>query len=390
VIGPPRRAALNARYIVELMDAERSELVEMTRKGSPSARKVRRANILLMADRRTHTDDEIYRALSAGTSTVYRTKKRFVLGGLSYALNEASRKGGERKLDAKQEATLIALACTKPPEGRARWTMQLLADQLIVLTDVESISAETIRRRLQENELKPWQKRMWCIPEIDADYVANMEDVLELYEQPRDEDRPLVCFDETFKQLVHEARAPIPAKPGETERFDCEYRRNGTANLFVFVAPYEGWRHVKVTEHKGNADFAECMRDLVDVHFPQAEVIRVVLDNLNTHRPGALYKTLPAQEARRILRRLEFHHTPKHGSWLNMAEIEIGVLDRQCLDRRIGDFDVLTSEVAAWQTDRNADHATIKWMFTLDRARTKMARAYDRARMLPTAQVEAA
>jgi transposase len=381
---------LNVRYIVELTDAERNELTAMTCQGSASARKVRRANILLMADGRAHGDDEISRALSTGTSTVYRTKKRFVEGGLIHALNEASRPGGDRKLDAKQEATLIALACSKPPRGRAKWTMQLLADRLVVLTDVDSISPETVRRRLHENELKPWQKRMWCIPEMDADFVANMEDVLDLYAQPRDKHRPLVCFDETFKQLVHETRVPVRPKPGRAARFDYEYRRNGTANLFVFTAPLEDWRHVKVTERKCNADFAECMRDLVDIHFPEAKVIRVVLDNLSTHRPGALYKSMPPEEARRILRRLEFHYTPKHGSWLNMAEIEIGVLDRQCLDRRIGDFRLLTNEVAAWVTERNDERATIKWMFTLDRARTKMTRAYERARDLPNNQSVAA
>jgi transposase len=371
---------MNVRYLVELTDAERQHLVEFTRKGKPSARKVRRAQILLMADRRGHTDEQISRALCTGTSTVYRTKQRFVEGGLEHALSEARRPGGERKLDAKQEATLVALACTQPPEGRATWTMQLLADRLVVLTDVESISAETVRRRLNENELKPWQKRMWCIPQFDADYVANMEDVIDLYQQPRDEKKPLVCFDETFKQLVQEVRPPIPASPGETERYDSEYKRNGTANLFIFVAPLEGWRRVKVTEHKSNADFAECMRDLVDIHYTEANVIRVVLDNLGTHRPGALYATFPPEEARRILRKLEFHYTPKHGSWLNMAEIEIGILDRQCLDRRIGDGATLRAEVAAWQNDRNASGVGIDWMFDLDKARSKLTRAYTAAK----------
>jgi transposase len=372
---------MNVRHIVELTEEERNELIELTRSGSPSARKVRRANILLMADRAELTDEQTARALSSSTTTVSRTKRRLVEGGLAHALSEATRPGGERKLDAKQEATLIALACTNPPEGRAKWTMQLLADRLVVLLpEVGLVSAETVRRRLNENELKPWQQRMWCIPQFDADYVANMEDVLDVYAQPRDENKPLVCFDETFKQLVEETRPPIPAKPGSAKCVDYEYRRNGTANLFVFVAPLEGWRHVKVTEHKGNADFAECMRDLVDVHFPTAGVIRVVLDNLSTHRPGALYNAFPAPEARRILRRLEFHYTPKHGSWLNMAEIEIGVLSRQCLDRRIADPDTLTAQVDAWQTERNAARATIEWMFDLDRARTKLGRAYAAAR----------
>jgi transposase len=381
--------AMNVRYIVELTDAEREHLVEFTRKGKPGARKVRRAQILLMADRRAHTDAQISKALCTGTSTVYRTKQRFVECGVEHALSEASRPGGERLLDAKQEATLVALACTKPPEGRAKWTMQLLADRLVVLTDVESVSAETVRRRLRENELKPWQKRMWCIPQFDADYVANMEDVLDLYEQPRDVKKPLVCFDETFKQLVQEVRPPIPAFPGETERYDSEYKRNGTANLFMFVAPLEGWRHVKVTDRKANADFAECMRDLVDIHYAEADVIRVVLDNLSTHRPGALYQTFPPEEARRILRKLEFHYTPKHGSWLNMAEIEIGILDRQCLDRRIGDRVTLENEVAAWEVDRNAAGATIEWMFDLDRARSKLTRAYTAAKDRSTEETAA-
>jgi transposase len=371
---------MNVRYLVELTEDERAQLVDFTRKGKHGARKIRRAQTLLMADGRAHTEEQISKALSTGTSTIYRTKQRFVEGGLEHALNEDPRPGGARKLDGKQEATLVAIACAKPPAGRAKWTMQLLADQLVVLTDVASISADTVRRRLLENELKPWQKKMWCIPHFDADYVANMEDVLDLYEQPRDPKKPLVCFDETFKQLVEEVRPPIPASPGKMERYDCEYKRNGTANLFMFVAPFEGWRHVKVTDRKANADFAECMRDLVDIHYAEADVIRVVMDNLSTHRPGALYQTLPPEEARRILRKLEFHYTPKHGSWLNMAEIEIGVLDRQCLDRRIGDRDTLEAEVAAWESERNAAGATIEWMFDLNKARTKLTRAYTAAK----------
>lgn len=379
---------MNIQYIVELTADERDELRSLISKGKPRARKVLRANILLMADGRAHTEEQIVRALSTSTSTVYRTKRRFVEGGLDHALNEATRPGGERKLDARQEATLIALACTNPPKGRAKWTMQLLADRLVVLLpEVGSVSAETVRRRLNENELKPWQQRMWCIPKFNADYVANMEDVLDVYSLPLDPEKPLVCFDETFTQLVQEVRPPIPAKPGAAQCIDYEYRRNGTANLLVHVAPLEGWRHVKVTEQKGNVDFAECMRDLVDVHYPDASIIRVVLDNLSTHRPGALYAAFPAPEARRILRRLEFHYTPKHGSWLNMAEIEIGILGRQCLDRRIPDWDTLVAEVRAWETERNAKKATIEWMFDLDRARVKLTRAYEAAR--PDGDIEA-
>src|SRR6185369_9649294 len=163
-------------------------------------------------------------------------------------------------------------------------------------------------------------------------------------------------------------------------------------NLFMFLAPWRGWRHVKVTERKGNVDFAECMRDLVDTHFPEADRIRVVMDNLSTHRPGALYKAFPAAEARRILRRLEFHYTPKHGSWLNMAEIEIGIMNRQCLDRRIPTSQLLATEVAAWEAARNGERATIDWMFDVAVARKKLARAYplDKANATPGAPAVAA
>jgi hypothetical protein len=169
---------------------------------------------------------------------------------------------------------------------------------------------------------------------VDAGYVARMEDVLDLYAEAPDPKLPVVCFDESPIQLIGEVRQPVPAAPGQIERYDSEYRRNGTANLFVFLDVNRPWRKVKVTERRAAEDFAACMRDLADVHYPGADRIRVVLDNLSTHSAGALYQTFPADEARRILRRLEFHYVPKHASWLNMVEIEIGVLAGQCLDRR--------------------------------------------------------
>src|SRR5579883_1805160 len=174
---------------------------------------------------------------------------------------------------------------------------------MVKLTDHEDISRETIRRRLVENDLKPWRREMWCVPEVDAEYVARMEDVLDLYNAEPDSKRPVVCFDESPTQLIGEAREPIPADPGQLARFDCEYRRNGTANLFVFLDAHKSWRKVKVTDRRAAEDFAGCMRDLVDLHYPKAEKIRVVLDNLSTHSPSALYQTFPAPEARRILRR---------------------------------------------------------------------------------------
>ena len=192
-----------------------------------------------------------------------------------------------------------------------------------------------MRRRLAENDLKPWRKDMWCIPQVDGEYVARMEDVLDLYAEEPDPKRPVVCFDESPTQLIGEVRQPIPAKPGQLERYDCEYRRNGTANLFIFLDVHRPWRKVKVTDRRAAEDFAACMRELTDVHFPKAERIRVVLDNLSTHFGQRALPGLPGAEARRVLRRLEFHYAPKHASWLNMVEIEIGVLRSQCLDRRI-------------------------------------------------------
>lgn len=203
-----------------------------------------------------------------------------------------------------------------------------------------------------------------------------MEDVLDLYTLPYDPRYPQVCFDETSKQLVGETRTPLPAEPGQPERYDYEYVRNGVANLFMFFAPLDNWRHVKVTEHRTKPDWAYCMRDLVDVHFPDAVRIRLVEDNLNTHDPAALYEVFDPAEAKRILDRLEFHYSPKHGSWLNMAEIELSVLSGQCLDQRIPDLSCLEREVAAWEADRNAAEATVNWRFTTADARIKLKRLY--------------
>ena len=203
-----------------------------------------------------------------------------------------------------------------------------------------------------------------------------MEDVLDLYAEPYDARRPKINFAEKSVQLIAETRTPWPAQPGQPARIEYEYQRNGTANRFVTCEPQAGWRHVVVTKHRTKPDFADQMQWLVDERYPEAEVIRVVLDQLNTHRPAALYDTFPPAEARRIRKKLEFHYTPKHGSWLNMAEIELSVLHRQCLDRRLPDVPTLTQEVHAYERRRNAQRATIDWRFTTQEARTKLHRLY--------------
>lgn len=229
---------------------------------------------------------------------------------------------------------------------------------------------------LSKSELKPWQKKMWCIPKVDAEFVARMEDIIDLYTQEPDLEQPVICFDERPTPLIGETRTPLPAEPGQPKRYDYEYCRNGTVNLFVFVNAHEPWRHVKVTGQRTHADFAACLKDLVDVHYPKAKRIRLVLDNLSTHRLSNLYHCYSAEEARRIARRLEIHYTPTHASWLNMAEIEIGVLVNQCIDRRLGDKVTLEREVAAWQRARNASGARIRWTFGVERARKKLGRSY--------------
>jgi len=203
-----------------------------------------------------------------------------------------------------------------------------------------------------------------------------MEDVLSVYTRPRHPDRPVVCLDETSKQLVAETRSPAAMRPGLPARVDCEYARYGVANLFMMFAPLEGWRHVKVTDRRTAVDYAHVLKDLADVHFAQAETIVLVEDNLNTHAAASLYEAFPAAEARRLVERFEWHHTPKHGSWLDLAESQLGVLASQCLDRRIPDKQAIIDEVAAWVRERNKTHAAAQWRFITNDARIKLKSLY--------------
>jgi DDE superfamily endonuclease len=213
-------------------------------------------------------------------------------------------------------------------------------------------------------------------PKANSAFVAAMEDTLEVYTRPHDPTQPLVCLDETSKQLVAETRTPVPMQPGQPARYDYEYQRNGTANLFMLFAPLEGWRHVKVTDRRTAVDFAHVLKDLSDIHFAGAQRIVLVQDNLNTHTPASLYEAFSPQEARRLVERFEWHYTPKHGSWLDMAESELAVLSGQCLSRRIPDRATLEREVAAWVKNRNAHHAKANWRFTAADARIKLKSLY--------------
>ena len=278
---------MNTRYRVDLNEAERTQLTALLSGGRHSVRKPKRAQILVAADAGI-ADEDIASSVSVGGSSVYRTKRRFVEGSLEFALSGKARPGAARKLSGKQAALLVATACSSPPQGRTRWTLDLPAGAMVRLTEHEGLSRETVRRRLAEDDLKPWGRDMWRIAQVDGGYVARMEDVLDLYAEDADPKRTVVCFDESPTQLIGEARQPIPPAPGQPERYDCEYRRNGTANLFVFLDAHRPWRHVKVTQRRTARDFALCMRDLADTHYPEAELIRVVLDNLSTHAAGSI------------------------------------------------------------------------------------------------------
>ena len=366
---------MNICYRVELSEAERAELQAMLSGGKHAARTLKRAQILLAADAGV-PDETIAQSIAVGGSTVYRTKRRFVEGNLERALSEEPRPGAARKLSGPEEALLVATACAKPPAGRARWTLELLAGEIVRLTQHESLSRETVRRRLAENALKPWRQKMWCVPKIDGEYVARMEDVLDLYAEPPDPQHPVVCFDESPVQLIGETRQPLPATPGQIERVDYEYRRCGTVNLFVVLDAHRPWRRV-------NGHRAAHGIGLRPVH-ARACGCRLSAGRADPGRDGQsvdaharlALRGFPAAEAHRLLERLEFHFTPKHASWLNMVEIEIGVLKGQCLDRRIDTREELEREIAAWERERNAAGARITWMFTTEKARAKMGRAY--------------
>ena len=217
----------------------------------------------------------------------------------------------------------------------------------------------------------------WCIPpDADGEYVWHMEDVIQTYMLPYDARRPVVCFDEASRQLFGEVSQPEAAEPGRHAKVDYEYERKGTCNLFMMCEPLRGWRQVRVTNRRTRRDYAECLKELVDVHYPQAVKIRLVQDNLNTHDGASLYEAFPPAEARGLLDKIEWHYTPKHGSWVNMAETEIGIMNGQCLDRRLDSQEKIAAEVAAWESQRNAQEARIHWTFTLAVARQKLRKLY--------------
>ena len=363
------------KYQVKLSNEERQQLLVLTRKGIHKTRRITRSRILLLADE-GRPNKNIAAYLHCSYTTVTHICQRYFTQGMEAAISEKPRSGAPRKLDGRFEAKVTAVACSTPPEGRARWTLRLLADQLVELGFIESISHTQVGCILEKNELKPWQRKQWCIGKVTSEFLWRMEKTLDIYEQPYDPLRPQICFDERPCQLIDDVLTPLAMESGKPKREDSQYKRKGVCSLLIAFEPLTGQRFVQIRKQRTMKDYAYFMKELVDTRYPKVEQIVLVQDNLNTHTPGSFYTAFPAQEAFELAGRFDMHYTPKHASWLNMVEIELSILARQCLTRRIGDMRTLEREVLALVKKRNAQRATVQWRFTKNDARTKLERLY--------------
>mgnify|MGYP002868468961 CR=1 FL=1 len=374
--------ARERQYRVHLTEKER-KIVKHFRKKSSCDTQRKRYDVILNSDEGKYGCDSTYEVIAARTgvcvTTVINVLRIFCREGLekAVALDRNPRSDvANLKATGDVEAKIIAKACSRPPDGRVRWTIRMLADESMVILET-SLSRATIGRVLQRNALHPHINEYWCIPpEEDAEFAAAMEDVLNVYAQPYNPKQPLWCMDEKPYQLLGEARTPIPMKPGKNKKIDSEYTRPGTASIACFIQPHTGRIIHDVRPTRTSVDWAEWIKYIVDEVEPGAEKIILVMDNLNIHAKSSLYKAFSPAEAWRIASKLDIHFTPKHGSWLDIAEIGIHIMSTECLDRRISTYESLKSELKAWNDDYNLNPAPIHWQFTLDDARTKLRRLY--------------
>lgn len=314
---------------------------------------------------------EVADYLEISVRTVCNIEDNYAAGGLDKALHEDPRPGAPVQFDDRVKSHVVATVCSEPPEGFDRWTLELIRERIIAREVVERISTETIRLILQEHDLKPWRQQSWCVPQLDPEFIARMEDLLALYERRADPLRPLVCFDEKPIQLLEDVRPPSGLVPGCARRVDYEYKRNGTCNVFCAVEPQQGRYFTEVTSRRTAEDFTRFLAALAQ-HYPASEKIVLVMDNLNTHRIESLIASLGQAKAIKLWQRFEVHYTPKHGSWLNQAEIAINIYARQCLGRsRIPDQETLRKRTKAWTSIVNRRRVTINWHFTTKDARQK-------------------
>jgi hypothetical protein len=378
---------VNKKYIVRLTDQERTELAAVIKKLKGTSEKVRRAQILLKADADgpNWTDHRIAEAFGCRTKSVENIRQRLVERGFSAALDRSQRETPpvEKLLSGDQEARIIATRLGSPPPGYANWTLRLLARKVVELGIVESVSYETVRRTLKKTGMTNRKIEYWVIPpEADGEFVAHMEEVLETYARPYNPARPVLCMDEQPVQLLKETRVPIPATRRHGRRVDYEYERAGTANIFMFAEPLAGWREVAVRETKTKVDWAIEMARLIEGRYAEAERVIVVCDNLNTHTKGAFYESFAPARARQLVCRIEFCYTPKHGSWLNIAENELSSLTRQCVSgRRFGDVPTLRTETGGWSSDVNSTQRGVDWQMKIDDARCKLTSVYPKIKL---------
>jgi transposase len=355
---------VNKAYRVSLTETQTTQLQNLIKKGVLSTLCCAHAQILLLSSRGT-SDTGISMATGRSIATVERTRKAYVTSGLDKLIKRKKRPGQPAKLDAAAQELMVKFIQERPPSGYARWTGKLVQNKLILLGIVSSISLSTIYRHLRVKKIKLNQRKTWCISKIDEKFVQQGKVVLETYNKAYDSSFPVICFDEKSYELQAHVREPLPVKPGKPAREDNEWKRRGTANIFMFCEPLKGWRHVKITKRRTKKDFAKCMKQLTDWFYPQATKIIVVLDNLNTHTKEAILGFFGPEEGQRICDKIEFIKTPVHGSWLNMAEIELSVLSNQCLARRIPDQKILSKETHIWNRDRNDLAVPIKWTYTV-------------------------
>lgn len=371
------------KYSVKLNEEQRKELEQIIKSGTAPARKIAHAHILLKVDQGEQgphwSHKKIQEAFGVGDTNIRMTKKRFMENGLNDAINRRPQpeRPEKRKINGRQEAWIIATACTERPEGREKWTIRELTTRIIELEIIEEVSRETIRTVMHKNKLKPWLEKEWCIgPVGDEDYIYHMEDVLDVHECPYDPNVPRIGIDEGSLQLVSDKQEPLPTEVGKVKKVDYEYEREGFCNVFLMIEPLTGKIVSEVTERRTKIDFAHFVKKICDKVYPEAEKLVVVMDNLNTHHPGSFYKAFPPEEAARLAKKLEIHYTPKHGSWLNMAEIGLSVLGRQALSERTKDISLVREKVAAWQAKRDANPLSVNWQFTTKDARVKLKCLY--------------
>lgn len=372
-----------SQYSVKLSQAQRRELEAVVKQGNAPARRIQRANILLRTDSGTYGPrwgrKRIQEALGVGSTLITTVRRQFVQEGMERVLKRKPQPPRPQKLriDGDGEAHVIATLCTEKPEGEERWTLRALKERIIELEIVETVSHETVRAVLRKNKLKSWQEKQWCVgPTGDENYIYCLEDVLEVYKRPYDPKKPQICIDEGSVQFRQEEIAELPMRPGKVKKIDYHYSREGFCSIFLACEPLTGKRFTRVTKRRTKVDFAHFLKDIMQEQYADAEKVILVMDNLNTHHLGALYKILPAKEARALCERIEVHMTPTNGSWLDMAEIELSVLGRQALHERIKNLEEVQEKVAAWEAKRNRKQPTIDWRFTTEDARIKLKRLY--------------